>query len=125
MGMDTNVGVCRYSLNQQTLSRDMVKELLSDTSMNISNRVDLFIALLEDVSDDECKHYLELLDMREIAKVFEVKKRPKIQVTTINQKVLAALKEAGFIDDFVKDENTTGYKVIRKKNVNLKRPNMD
>ena len=107
------------------VSRDMVKELLSDTSMNISNRVDLFIALLEDVSDDECKHYLELLDMREIAKVFEVKKRPKIQVTTINQKVLAALKEAGFIDDFVKDENTTGYKVIRKKNVNLKRPNMD
>ena len=103
--------------NPQSVSKDMVREMLEDIS--ITNRVDLFIAMLAELSDDECKQYLELLDMREIAKIFEQKKRPKIQVTTVNQKVLTAMKAAGFINDFTPDENEAVYKLVRNKKANF------
>lgn len=109
----------------QNVSKDLVRELLEDTSISEDSRVDLFIAMLEETQDDERKQYLELLDMIEMAKIFEKSKRPKIPISTVNEKILSALKEAGVIDDFVEDEEENIYKLIRKKNAESKHSNND
>lgn len=106
----------------QNISKDIDKELMKDTSINESNRVDLFIAILKVSTGDECKQYLELLGMPEFVKIFEHNRRPKIPIGTVNQKILTALKEAGFIDDFTRDEEESVYKQIRRKTSKTKIP---
>lgn len=100
----------------QNVSKDLVRELLKDTSISEGSRVELFIAMLEEAQDDERKQYLELLGMSELAKIFEKNKRPKIPITTVNKKILSELKGAGIIDDYSEDEEEKMYKLIRKKN---------
>ena len=55
--------------------------------------------------------------MPEFVKIFEYNRRPRIQINPINQKILNSLKEAGFIDSFVEDEEEKVYKQIRRRTV--------
>lgn len=102
----------------QNVSRVIISEILKETSIDVNKRVDLFISLInniEEITNDECKQYLELLEMPECAKIFEHNRRPRIQINPINQKILNSLKEAGFIDSFVEDEEEKVYKQIRRR----------
>lgn len=95
--------------------RDIVSELIRDTNIDKNNRIDVFIAIIEDITSDECKRYLELLDLNEFAKIFEQNRRPKIPINSVNKKILTALKGAGFVENFVEDEEGKIYKQIRRR----------
>lgn len=99
----------------QEVCRDIVVELLKDTSIKEVNRVDLFIAIIKDITSDECKQYLEFLAQHEFAKIFEQNRRPRIPINPVNQKILIALKGAGFVDSFVEDKESKVYKQIRRR----------
>ena len=99
----------------QKVCRDIVTELIKDTSIKEINRVDLFIATIKDITSDECKKYLKFLSRPEFAKIFEQNRRPKIPITPVNQKILIALKNAGFVDNFVEDKESKVYKQIRRR----------
>ena len=99
----------------QKICRDIVCELMKDASIDKKNRIDLFIAIIEDITSDECKQYLEFLGLNEFVKIFEQNRRPKIPINPINQKILTALKGAGFVENFVEDEEGKIYKQIRRR----------
>ena len=88
---------------------------MKDASIDKKNRIDLFIAIIEDITSDECKQYLEFLGLNEFVKIFEQNRRPKIPINPINQKILTALKGAGFVENFVEDEEGKIYKQIRRR----------
>ena len=57
-------------------------ELLKETSIDINRRVNLFVSLISNVGEitnDECKQYLEPLEMPEFVKIFGYNRRPRIQ----------------------------------------------
>ena len=101
----------------QKVCRDLVIDLLKDTSINEISRVNLFIAIIKDISSDECKQYLEFLDQKEFAIIFEQNRRPKVPINPVNQKIMLALKETGFVNDFVEDKESKVYKQIRRRAV--------
>ena len=101
----------------QKVCRDLVIDLLKDTSINEISRVNLFIAIIKNILSDECKQYLEFLDQKEFAKIFEQNRRPKVPINPVNQKIMLALKETGFVNDFVEDNESKVYKQIRRRAV--------
>lgn len=115
--------VLQITAEPQKVSRDIVTELIKDTGIKEINRVDLFIAVIKDITSDECKQYLEFLAKPDFAKIFEQNRRPKIPITPVNQKILLALKEAGFVDDFVIDKENKVYKQIRRRTEKAELPN--
>lgn len=107
----------------QKVCRDIIVELLKDTSIKVINRVDLFITIINDITSDECKQYLEFLSQHEFVKIFEQNRRPKIPINPVNQKILIALKGAGFVDNFVEDKESKVYKQIRRRTGKTELPN--
>ena len=78
----------------QNVNRVIIMELLKETSIDINRRVNLFVSLISNVGEitnDECKQYLEPLEMPEFVKIFEYNRRPRIQINPINQKILNSL----------------------------------
>ncbi len=103
------------TINPQKVCRDIINELIKDVTNNKNDRIDLFVAVINGMTSDECKKYLEVLSLNEFVKIFEQNRRPKIPINVVNQKILTALKGAGFVESFVKDEEGKAYKQIRRK----------
>ena len=103
------------TVNPQKVCRDIINELIKDVTNNKNDRIDLFIAIINGMTSDECKKYLEVLSLNEFVKIFEQNRRPKIPINVVNQKILTALKGAGFVESFVKDEEGKVYKQIRRR----------
>lgn len=103
------------TVNSQKVCRDIVGELIKDATINKNDRIDLFVAIINGMTSDECKKYLEVLSLNEFVKIFEQNRRPKIPINVVNQKILNALKGAGFVESFVKDEEGKVYKQIRRR----------
>ena len=103
------------TVNPQKVCRDIINELIKDATNNINDRIDLFVAIINGMTSDECKKYLEVLSLNEFIKIFEQNRRPKIPINVVNQKILTALKGAGFVESFVKDEEGKVYKQIRRR----------
>ena len=59
------------------------------------------------------KEYLTILGFDEIAKIFESNRRPKISITPENRKILEAMKNNHFIQDYNEDAEREVFKVTR------------
>lgn len=103
------------TVNPQKVCRDIINELIKDATINKNNRIDLFVAIINGMTSDECKQYLEVLSLNDFVKIFEQNRRPKIPINVVNQNILTALKGAGLVESFVKDEEGKVYKQIRRK----------
>lgn len=115
--------IIKIIANPKNVSRDIITELMKDISINVNNRINLFIAVMEEIEGNECKRYFELLEMPEFVKIFERNRRPKIPISSVNQRLLTALREAGFIDSFIEDKEDKVYKQIRRRVVRTELPN--
>lgn len=115
--------IVEITANPQNVSRDIITELMKDTSISANNRINLFIAIMEEIASEECKQYFELLEMPEFVKIFEHNRRPKIPISSVNQSLLNALRDAGFIDSFIEDKENKIYKQIRRGVVRAELPN--
>lgn len=104
----------------QYVSRELIEVLLKDKNIGVDKRVNLFVAIANDLTSDACHDYLEFMGMKEFVKIFEQNKRPKIRINPMNEKILTTLKECGFIDSFFEDEESNIFKQIRRRKITKK-----
>jgi hypothetical protein len=101
------------------VSEALLKSLFVAEGLNIQNKIALLIALLpgKDLSKTTCKEYLDLLGLSEFSKILG-RGKPKIEVDSTNQSLLTALRDNHFFSDFeVDDENSTYYKITRRRSM--------
>lgn len=98
------------------VSEPLLKDLFIAEGLNMQNKIALLIALLpaKDLSKTTCKEYLDLLGLSEFSKILG-RGKPKIEVDSINQSLLTALRDNHFFSDFeVDDDNPPYYKITRR-----------
>lgn len=115
--------IVQISTDPKNINNDIIIELLKDTSISETDRINLFITIIKEITSDECKQYLAFLGLSEFVKIFEYNRRPKITINPMNKKILVALKDAGFIDRFIENEEEKVYKKIRRRIVRTELPN--
>jgi len=108
-------GILQIIGNPSDISKRLAMELLNNKNIGINYRVDLFVALVKGATNDECRRYLELLEISEFIRFFDRNRRPKIPIAATNGKILNALKEKGFIKHYEENKEGNIYKIIRRK----------
>lgn len=96
------------------VSTELMQALLSDTSISIDKRVDLYVAFIGGLTDEECHNCLRALEFYEIAKVFEENKRPRISINPTSRKIMNVLKQSEFINSYVEDPENNVFKKVRR-----------
>ena len=74
---------------------------------------DTVIDAMINLDNISCRKCLELLGMKEIAKIFDKKKRPNIVVNEYNRIMLDALVKHEFLKGYAEDEEKQTYKVLK------------
>ena len=82
--------------------------------MKRDERIDLFIALMPDLSVVRIKEVLVLFNLTDYLKILETRSRPKFEINDENEKLLAAFKAKKLIYAYEKCPERDGYyKVVR------------
>ena len=77
--------------------------ILRSDEIAIASRKELMLLVMDRISRIRCKEYLTILGYDEIAKIFESNRRPKISITSENRKILEAMKNNHFLQDYNED----------------------
>jgi hypothetical protein len=93
---------------EQSVSKVLVDDLLSETSHNQDMNNMLFALILPELKELECKKYLARLGLNDYASLFE-KKRPRFIISDISTRVLTIFKDRGWISKFETDEKDENY----------------
>ncbi|WP_318617137.1 hypothetical protein [Sporosarcina sp. YIM B06819] len=102
--------------NPKDVANHLLKILIESSDLDHGIKVDLFISMIQFLGKAESMEYLDILGLAEYKKIFEERKRPKFEINTVNEELLAAFKENNWISDFQEDQNKDGYyKIIRNK----------
>jgi len=96
------------------IDKDLVDKLIaSDVTYNV--KVKLFALLLPSLDEHQCKDYLRLLGLNNYLRLFE-QKRPKIEISPINTRLLGIFRQKDWITKFEEDDrNNTYYRVYGRK----------
>ncbi|MGL5954842.1 MAG: hypothetical protein ACRCZ3_17260 [Providencia rustigianii] len=97
----------------------LLKELFTSEALDKQDKIALLIALLsgKKLSKVVCKEYLDLLGLSEFSKILG-RGKPKIEVNTVNQGLLTALRDSNLFYDFEMDEeNPSYYNIIKKQSI--------
>lgn len=109
-----NVG--RIISNSMRICDELLKNLFRSDDIEYGQKLDLFILSLSDIKKEICIECLEILDLPEYKKVFELRTRPKFEINATNEKLLSAFKKKDWIYDYEHDKEKEGYyKIIRNK----------
>ncbi len=100
----------------KSTSEKLKNDLLHSDKVNRDVKIDLLIAMMPDLSVDYIKEILTLLNLTNYLKIFDIRSRPKIEITDENEKLLIAFKEKNLIDSYEKSPEKEGYyKIVRLK----------
>lgn len=97
------------------ISKALMNELLCDASINIDDRIDLYVCCISRLSSQENIEYLQVLDVGEFTKVFDSNTRPKYKINPVSDKVLTAFKKNDIIYGFKEDSSKPNYYRIWRK----------
>ena len=100
-----------------SLTEKFVKELLSCDRIDDNKKIELFIALIQNISVEQAKDYALILGRTDLASALDFNKRPKIPYNTQNKNVLEQYKQRGWIYDYAANEDNTHYTVKKAKPV--------
>lgn len=87
--------------------------ILRSDEIAMASRKELMLLVMDRIFQIRCKEYLTILGFDEIAKIFESNRRPKISITPENRKILEAMKNNHFIQDYNEDAEREVFKVTR------------
>lgn len=87
--------------------------ILRSDEIVVESRKELMLLVMDRISQIRCKEYLTILGYDEIAKIFESNRRPKISITSENRKILEAMKNNHFLQDYNEDAERKVFKVTR------------
>ena len=99
-----------------TVSRELKYKLLSAIQVDVEDKIELFIAMLPSLEQEEIKNIFVLLGLHEYIKIFDARKKPKIEINSINENLLTELKENNWIESFtILSDESEYFKIIKKK----------
>lgn len=102
--------------NPKSASEKLKNNLLHSDKVNRDAKIDLLIAMIPNLSEDNIKEILTLLNLTDYLKIFDTRSRPKFEINDENEKLLTAFKESNLIDNFEECSKKEGYyKIIRVK----------
>lgn len=105
----------------QKCSLTLVKLLLGNLSIDVNDRVDLFVSKITNMSKDFAKECLDITGLSNYTKIFDSSTRPKFEINDQSEKILNAFKENGWIYEFYEDSNKSGsYSIRRRKPKKIK-----
>ena len=97
-----------------SVSEKLKDNLLRSEKVKRDERIDLFIALMPDLSVVRIKEVLVLFNLTDYLKILETRSRPKFEINDENEKLLAAFKAKKLIYAYEKCPERDGYyKVVR------------
>ncbi len=100
----------------KSASEKLKNDLLHSDKVNRDVKIDLLIAMMPDLSVDYIKEIFTLLNLTNHLKIFDIRSRPKFEITDENEKLLIAFKEKKLIDSYEKSPEKEGYyKIVRLK----------
>lgn len=110
--------------NPEDVSEMLKEELLQSDDSDISQneKYKLFVTMMPNMEEAKVKNVLDILKLDEYKKIFEAKKRPKIEITTENQLLLEAFKNEKYITNYEEDSKKQGFYKITKHKPNKKIP---
>jgi hypothetical protein len=80
----------------------------SGRTVSNDDKITLFSFVLPSLDESQCKCYLEQLGLNSFLSLFD-QKRPKIEITETNTRLLGTFQEKGWITKFEEDEKENGY----------------
>lgn len=92
---------------------ELIDLILRSDEISIAERKELMLLVMDRISQQNCKEYLIVLECAEIAKLFDPNRRPKIEITTDNRKILECMKNNHFLKDYCEDDERNVFKVTR------------
>ncbi|RED55687.1 hypothetical protein [Cohnella lupini] len=100
--------------NSLTPSDKLIRKIFDENNVVENEKEGLFISLIPKMNEITCKEYLNILGFNELIKVFGGG-RPKFEVNSRNERILAAFKDTGWIYDFHNDEvDSEKYRIIKR-----------
>ena len=115
------INIARIIKERNHISLDLLYRLFETARLSRNEKIDLLIAELSNPGEKNIKHILKLLYLTEYLKIYEIRTRPKLKVNEENEKLLAAFKNEGIIDDY-KENNKGQYTISRPAKNNRKKP---
>ncbi len=102
--------------NQNSIPKKLIKSLLNSESVSRDEKLDLFAAIMPNLSEADMQSILILLNLTDYLKIFDMRSRPKFEINNESEKLLAAFKECHLIDSYEESTTKAGYyKVARSK----------
>lgn len=102
--------------NPNSISKKLIKSLLNSESVSRDEKLDLFAAIMPNLSEADMQSILILLNLTDYLKIFDMRSRPKFEINNESEKLLAAFKECHLIDSYEESTTKAGYyKVARSK----------
>lgn len=102
----------------KSTSEKLKNNLFHSDKVNRDAKIDLLIAMIPNLSEDNIKEILTLLNLTDYLKIFDTRSRPKFEINDENEKLLTAFKEANMIDNYEESSEKEGYyKITRPKPV--------
>lgn len=101
----------------ERISRELKHKLFSSIQVDVEDKIELFIAMLPSLDQEEIKNIFALLGLHEYTKIFDARKKPKIEINSINENLLTELRENNWIESFVepKEEGEKYFKIVKKR----------
>lgn len=100
--------------NPKLVSEKLKKNLFHSERVSRDVKIDLLIAIISDISENNIKDTLALLNLTDYLKIYDIRSRPKFEVNDENEKLLAAFKEANIIDNYEESSGKRGYYKISR-----------
>lgn len=104
--------------NPDKVSGKLKDNLLRSDKLNKDIRIDLLIAIMPALGEDNIKEIISLLGLTNYIKIFDTQSRPKFVISDESEKILTAFKKKGLFYNYEESQDKEGYyKIIRRKPV--------
>jgi hypothetical protein len=107
-------GINSILANDYLLCEELYSTLIKDASIDLLQRVELFVTRLKQYDKQNALAELENIGITEFQTIFEENKRPKFTINEINKVILEAFVEQNWIVGYEEDEKRQGYYKIKK-----------
>ena len=110
--------------NPNPVSEELKNDLLHSEDLSRDIKIELFIAMMPNISDEYIKATLNLLELADYLKIYDTRSRPKFEITDESEKLLTAFKGKSLIYNYEESTEKEGYyKITRNKPINKSLPN--
>lgn len=93
---------------QDTLPKEMLSKLFIAEDLSIESKMELFVQHLPEFSREECKNYLETLQLNDFQNLLDGG-NPKFKVSNTNEQILKIFREKYWISSFDFDKKNSDF----------------